>query len=68
MDCVELWPVDCFYEGENIPLVTTSVALAASKMMARWACSAYHVSMVLSPRLHATARRPQAAPQTGGGR
>jgi NAD-dependent dihydropyrimidine dehydrogenase PreA subunit len=68
MDCVEVCPVDCLYEGENIPLVTISVALAASKTMARWTCFAYNVSMVLSPRLHATARRPQATSQGGGGR
>src|SRR6516165_1224143 len=31
------------------------------EILARWACFAYNVSVVLSPRLHATARHPQAA-------
>jgi NAD-dependent dihydropyrimidine dehydrogenase PreA subunit len=41
MDCVEVYPVDCFYEGENMLVSTrmnTSIAVFASRN-ARWAQS-----------------------------
>ena len=34
-DCVEVCPVDCFYEGENMPAITPTSALTVGNPNAR---------------------------------